>query len=188
MPWSLPTAQNQGLRSRPVQRTSAHPGWAGEAVQGFQCRKPRRLGRRFPRWSSRSQGARDLQVRAAPLTATTPGPTGRSQLSVLWETTSRRQKTNIRFSESPEALGKGEQHFKSGEPKLEEVSWQPRGQLQRQGADEGLVPHPRPEAGHSRAPQPGHLPLFSEDEHAICVAGPQALTPKSPALTPSQPC
>ncbi|XP_037377118.1 protein Shroom3-like [Talpa occidentalis] len=41
-------------------------------------------------------------------------------------------KANIHFSESTETVGSGEQHFKNGEPNLEEVSWQPCGQLKRE--------------------------------------------------------
>uniref|UniRef100_A0A8D2DZ96 Shroom family member 3 n=1 Tax=Sciurus vulgaris TaxID=55149 RepID=A0A8D2DZ96_SCIVU len=44
-------------------------------------------------------------------------------------------KGSIRFSESAEPLGNGEQHFKNGEPKLEEVSWQSCGQQLKRTAD-----------------------------------------------------
>ncbi|XP_066089372.1 protein Shroom3 isoform X2 [Saccopteryx bilineata] len=44
-------------------------------------------------------------------------------------------KGNVRFCEPTEPLGSGEPHVKNGEPKLEEVSWQPCGQQPKRGAE-----------------------------------------------------
>ncbi|KAK2098657.1 hypothetical protein P7K49_024108 [Saguinus oedipus] len=52
----------------------------------------------------------------------------------------------MRFSESAEALGNGEQHFKNKEPKLEKASRVPWGQQLSRGAADGSRGPQRPAA------------------------------------------
>ncbi|XP_012506422.1 PREDICTED: protein Shroom3 [Propithecus coquereli] len=131
--------------STPPHQQTSSLGWRGlssgsaSALQGFQNRRPhcsvlekvseieqREQGSQRPPGvggSSYSQNSRPS--RAAP-TSKMPG-------NDLEET-----KANICFSKSAEPLDSGQQHFKNGEPKLEEVSWQPCGQQRSRAADGGL--------------------------------------------------
>ncbi|XP_062964593.1 protein Shroom3 [Cynocephalus volans] len=95
-------------------------------------------------------------------------------------------KANIRFSESAEPLGNGEQHFKNGEPTVEEVSWQPRGQQLRRGVDGGRGPPlrgsepPRPDARLFRSQST--FQLFSEAKKEAAWQDDRPGTPESPLL------
>lgn len=95
-------------------------------------------------------------------------------------------KGNIRFSESTEPIGSGEQRFKKEEPKLEEeVTWQPYGQHLRRGTDGGRGPQLQGSEPLRRAT---HLPrsqstfqLFSETEEPRWPDD-RPSTPESPVL------
>uniref|UniRef100_A0A452TQK7 Shroom family member 3 n=1 Tax=Ursus maritimus TaxID=29073 RepID=A0A452TQK7_URSMA len=95
-------------------------------------------------------------------------------------------KANVRFSESTEPIGNGEQHFKNEEPKLEEVSWQPYGQQLRRGADVGRGPQlqgsetPRRDTHLMRSQST--FQLFSEAEKEPTWLDERPGTPESPVL------
>lgn len=155
-PWSLPTAQNPGMRNHPAHRTSAHPVWAGAGCARLSVQEAPLLG--AGGFQDGAGGAREPetfkrgQLHSRPqLQAQQAGP----NFQCLENNDFQETKTNIRFSESTEALGNGEQHFKNGEPKPEEVYGPPP------------PPHPYPEARHSPAPQREHLQLFSEVKEAV---------------------
>ncbi|XP_011358875.1 protein Shroom3 isoform X4 [Pteropus vampyrus] len=93
-------------------------------------------------------------------------------------------KANIRFSESTEPVGSGEQHFKNGEPKLEEVSWQPCGQQLKRGTEGGQGHPPR---GSEPSRRDSHLlrsqstfQLFGETEEEALWRDGRPGTPESP--------
>ncbi|XP_015425697.1 PREDICTED: protein Shroom3 [Myotis davidii] len=91
---------------------------------------------------------------------------------------------NIRLSEPTEPLGNGEHPFKNGEPKLEEVSWQPCGQQVKRGAEgsrgaplRGSDP-PRRDTQLLRSQST--FQLFSEAEEEARWRDPRPGTPESP--------
>ncbi|XP_036192939.1 protein Shroom3 isoform X1 [Myotis myotis] len=93
---------------------------------------------------------------------------------------------NIRLSEPTEPLGNGEHPFKNGDPKLEEVSWQPCGQQVKRGADgsrgaplRGSEP-PRRDTQLLRSQST--FQLFSEAEEEARWRDPRPGTPESPVL------
>ncbi|XP_006885363.1 PREDICTED: protein Shroom3-like [Elephantulus edwardii] len=95
-------------------------------------------------------------------------------------------RANIRFSESIESLDSGEQYFRSGETKLEEVSRQPSGQQPRRGADGG---HGPPLRGGEPSKRDARLlrsqstfQLFSEAEKEAVWPDDRPGTPESPLL------
>nr|XP_030733777.1 protein Shroom3 isoform X3 [Globicephala melas] len=126
---SPPPQETSSLGRRRLSSSSA------SALQGFQYGKPhcsvlekvskieqREQGsQRPPSAGSSSYGYNHRPNRTLP-TSNTSG-------NDLEET-----KAHIRFSESIEPLGNGEPHCKNGEPKSEEVSWQPCGQQLRRDA------------------------------------------------------
>ncbi|KAM5337295.1 protein Shroom3 isoform 3-T4 [Glossophaga mutica] len=95
-------------------------------------------------------------------------------------------KANIHFSESTEPLGNGEHHFKNGEPKLEEVSWQPCAQQLKRGS-EGSRGSPlrggEPPSRDTRLLRSqSTFQLFSEAEEDAKWRDDRPSTPESPVL------
>nr|XP_036859073.1 protein Shroom3 isoform X3 [Manis javanica] len=157
------------------------------ALQGFQYGKPhcsvlekvskieqREQGNQTPPSVGSSSYGHSYR---AGKTVPTSNPLGND----LEETT-----TNIRFSESTEPLGNGEQHFKSREPKLEEVCWQPCGQQLRRGIDVGRGPPPRgsepPRRDTRLLRSQSTFQLFSEAEEEAMWQDDRPGTPESPVL------
>uniref|UniRef100_A0A8D1M2W4 ASD2 domain-containing protein n=1 Tax=Sus scrofa TaxID=9823 RepID=A0A8D1M2W4_PIG len=134
-PPSPPPQETASLGRRRLSSSSA------SALQGFQYGKPhcsvlekvfkieqREQGsQRPPSAGSSSYGHNYRPSRTLPTSSTSGND--------LEET-----KAHIRFSEGAEALGNGELHVKNGDPKSEEMSWQPCGQQPRRGAEVGWGP------------------------------------------------
>nr|XP_045362152.1 protein Shroom3 [Camelus bactrianus] len=93
-------------------------------------------------------------------------------------------KAHIRFSESTEPLGSGEQHFKNEEPKSGEASWQPCGQQPRRGPEGGRGPQLRagePTRRDTRLLRSqSTFQLFSEADKEAVWRDERPGTPKSP--------
>ncbi|XP_031327027.2 protein Shroom3 isoform X2 [Camelus dromedarius] len=93
-------------------------------------------------------------------------------------------KAHIRFSESTESLGSGEQHFKNEEPKSGEASWQPCGQQPRRGPEGGRGPQLRagePTRRDTRLLRSqSTFQLFSEADKEAVWRDERPGTPKSP--------
>ncbi|XP_010836496.1 PREDICTED: protein Shroom3 [Bison bison bison] len=96
---------------------------------------------------------------------------------------SEETKGRIHFSELTEPLGNGEQHFKNGEPKSEEVSWQPCGQQPRRAVEGGRGAPlrggepPRRDARLLRSQS--SFQLFSEAEKEAMWSDDRPRTPES---------
>ncbi|XP_069869082.1 protein Shroom3 isoform X3 [Dipodomys merriami] len=137
-----PTPPHQQTSS--LGRTRLSSG-STSALQGFQYRKPHcSVLEKVSKFEQREHGSprppsAGHTYRRAP-TSSTSG-------SDLEET-----KASLRSPENTEPLGNGGQHFRSGEPKLEEASWQPCGQQLRRTEEGGRGPPvrvsepPRPDA------------------------------------------
>ncbi|KAF6372489.1 shroom family member 3 [Rhinolophus ferrumequinum] len=178
---SPPHQQTSSLGRRRLSSSSA------SALQGFQYGKPhcsvlekvskieqREQGRqRPPSMGSSIYGYNYRPNRMVPTSNTTGND--------LEET-----KANIRFSESTEPLGSGEQHFKNGEPKLEEVSWQMCGQQLRRGAEGSQGPLPRggepPRRDTRLLRSQSTFQLFSEADGEALWRDSRPRTPESPVL------
>lgn len=94
-------------------------------------------------------------------------------------------KAGMHVSESSEPLPNGEQNFKNGESKAEEVSWQPCGQQLRRAADSGRAPARGPEAPRLDARllrSQSTFQLFSEAEKEASWSEDRPGTPESPLL------
>lgn len=95
-------------------------------------------------------------------------------------------KANIRFSDSTEPLSSGEQHFKNGEPKLEEVSSQPCGQQLRRGTEGSQGPLLRgiePQRRDTRLLRSqSTFQLLGDTEEEAPWRDGRPRTPESPAL------
>uniref|UniRef100_H2QPR1 Shroom family member 3 n=1 Tax=Pan troglodytes TaxID=9598 RepID=H2QPR1_PANTR len=126
-------------------RRGPGPGSAS-ALQGFQYGKPHcSVLEKVSKFEQREQGSQRPSVGGSGF-----GHNYRPHRTVSTSSTSgndfEETKAHIRFSESAEPLGNGEQHFKNGELKLEEASRQPCGQQLSGGAsDSGRGPQ-RPDA------------------------------------------
>uniref|UniRef100_A0A2R9CM48 Shroom family member 3 n=2 Tax=Pan paniscus TaxID=9597 RepID=A0A2R9CM48_PANPA len=126
-------------------RRGPGPGSAS-ALQGFQYGKPHcSVLEKVSKFEQREQGSQRPSVGSSGF-----GHNYRPHRTVSTSSTSgngfEETKAHIRFSESAEPLGNGEQHFKNGELKLEEASRQPCGQQLSGGAsDSGRGPQ-RPDA------------------------------------------
>ncbi|KAM9237542.1 protein Shroom3 [Dugong dugon] len=157
------------------------------ALQGFQYRKPHgSVLEKVSRIEQREQG----NQRSSSVGCSSYGHTYRPNRTVSTSSISENEfeeaRANIRFSESIEPLGNEEQHFKNGESKSEEVSWQPCGQQLKRGADGGRGPQlrggepPRRDAGLLRSQST--FQLFSEAEKAPVWPDNRSTTPESPLL------
>ncbi|XP_053779091.1 protein Shroom3 isoform X5 [Desmodus rotundus] len=127
---SLPHQQTSSLGRRRLSSSST------SALQGVQYGKPHcSVLEKVSKIEQREQG----RQRPPSVGSSIHGYNHRPSKVVSTSSSSRNDfeetKANNRFSESTEPLGNGEHHFKNGEPKLEEVSWQPCGQQLKTGAD-----------------------------------------------------
>lgn len=93
---------------------------------------------------------------------------------------------NTRFSEPTEPLSNGEHHFRNGDPKPEDVSWQPDGQQSKRGAEGSRG---SPLRGSEPPRRDTHLlrsqstfQLFSEAEEGARWRDHRPGTPESPVL------
>ncbi|KAG8515141.1 Protein Shroom3, partial [Galemys pyrenaicus] len=111
------------------------------ALQGFQYGKPHcSVLEKVSKIEQREQGSQ----RPPNVGSSNYGHHYRPNRTLPTSTTSgndfEETKANIHLSESTEPVGSGEQHFKNGEPKLEEVSQQPCGQQLKREVEEGRGP------------------------------------------------
>uniref|UniRef100_A0A2K5W5Q0 Shroom family member 3 n=2 Tax=Macaca TaxID=9539 RepID=A0A2K5W5Q0_MACFA len=142
-PEELPAASHPHTSS--LGRRGPGPGSAS-ALQGFQYGKPHcSVLEKVSKFEQREQGSQRPSVGGSGF-----GQNYRPHRTVSTSSTSGNDfeeiKAHIRFSESAEPLGNGEQHFKNGELTLEEASRQPCGQQLSGGAsDSGRGPQ-RPDA------------------------------------------
>ncbi|XP_070361688.1 protein Shroom3 isoform X3 [Equus asinus] len=95
-------------------------------------------------------------------------------------------KANVRFSDSTEPLGHGEQHLKNGEAKPEDASRQPCGPQLRRGAEGGRGPPARagePPRRDARLPRSqSTFQLFSEADKEAMWRDSRPGSPESPVL------
>ncbi|XP_045388819.1 protein Shroom3 [Lemur catta] len=129
----------------PAHQQSSSLGWRGlssgsaPALQGFQNRKPHcSVLEKVSKIEQREQGSQRPPSVGSSSYSQNYRPNRTAPTSKISGNDLEETKANIRFSESAEPLDNGEQHFKNGEPNLEEVSWQPCGQQRRRAADGGL--------------------------------------------------
>uniref|UniRef100_A0A673VCT0 Shroom family member 3 n=2 Tax=Suricata suricatta TaxID=37032 RepID=A0A673VCT0_SURSU len=175
-PPSPPHQQTSTLGGRRLSSSSASP------LQGFQYGKPHcSVLEKVSKIEQREQGSQ----RTPSAGNSNYGQNYRPNRTVPTSNTLGKDfeetKGNIRFSESTEPIGSGEQHFKKEEPKLEEVTWQ---QLRR-GADVGRGPQlqgsePPRRATHLLRSQ-STFQLFSETEEPGWLED-RPSTPESPVL------
>ncbi|XP_048640772.1 protein Shroom3 isoform X1 [Marmota marmota marmota] len=156
-------------------------------LQGFQFRKPHcSVLEKVSKIEQREQES----YRTPNVGSPTCGPNYRPTRTVPTSSTSgndlEETKASMRFSEPAEPLGNGEQHFKNGEPKLEEVSRQPCGQQLRRTAEGSSGPllrgsEPlRPDTRLLRSQST--FQLCSEAEKEAVWADDRPGTPESPLL------
>ncbi|KAI4542815.1 hypothetical protein MG293_006941 [Ovis ammon polii] len=155
------------------------------ALQGFQCGKPHcsvlekvskieqreQAGQRPPSAGGSTYGYNYRPHRTLPASNTLRND-------------SEETKGHIHFSEPTEPLGNGEEHFKNGEPKSEEVSWQPCGQQPRRAVEGGRGAPlrggepPRRDARLLRSQST--FQLFSETEKEATWSDDRPRKPESP--------
>lgn len=155
------------------------------ALQGFQCGKPHcsvlekvskieqreQAGQRPPSAGGCTYGYNYRPHRTLPASNTLRND-------------SEETKGHIHFSEPTELLGNGEEHFKNGEPKSEEVSWQPCGQQPRRAVEGGRGVPPRggepPRRDARLLRSQSTFQLFSETEKEATWSDNRPRTPESP--------
>ncbi|XP_006871645.1 PREDICTED: protein Shroom3 [Chrysochloris asiatica] len=156
------------------------------SLQGFQYRKPCSVLEKVSKIEQREQGSQ----RSLSVGCSSYGHTYRPNRTVSTSSTSGNEleeaRANIRFSESINPLGNGKQHFKNGETKLEEVSWQPCDQQLTRGADGTCGPPlrgsdpPRRDARLLRSQST--FQLLSEVDKEAVWSDDRSDTPESPPL------
>ncbi|KAM5272282.1 protein Shroom3 [Ctenodactylus gundi] len=114
------------------------------ALQSLQCGQPHcSVLEKVSKFEQREQGGH----RPPGVGIAAYGQTSRPGRMVPASRPSEEAKPSVRFSESAEAPSSGEQQFKNGDPKLDEVSWPPCGQQLRRAAEGGRGGEPpRPDA------------------------------------------
>ncbi|XP_036906891.1 protein Shroom3 isoform X3 [Sturnira hondurensis] len=191
-PFHLPDPRYEEPSSPPPQQTSSLgrrrlSSSSTSALQGVQYGKPHcSVLEKVSKIEQREQG----RQRPPSVGSSVPGYNYRPSKIVPISSTSRNgfeeTKANIHFSESTEPLGNGEHHFKNGEAKLEEVSWQPCGQQLKRGA-EGSRGSPlrggEPPSRDTRLLRSqSTFQLFSEAEEDAKWRDNRPNTPESPVL------
>ncbi|XP_019479061.1 PREDICTED: protein Shroom3 [Hipposideros armiger] len=180
-PSSPPHQQTSSLGRRRLSSGST------SALQGFQYGKPHcSVLEKVSKIEQQVQG----RQRPPSMGSSAYGYNYRSNRMVPTSSTSgndlEETKANIRSSESNEPLGSGEQHYKNGEPKLEEVSWPICGQQLRRGAEGGQGPLPRgnepPKRDTRLLRSQSTFQLFSEAEEEAVWRATRPRTPESPVL------
>ncbi|XP_044244088.2 protein Shroom3 isoform X4 [Ursus arctos] len=180
-PPSPPHQQTSSLGRRRLSSSST------SALQGFQYGRPHcSVLEKVSKIEQREQGSQ----RPPSVSSSSYGHNYRPNRTLATSNTFgndfEETKANVRFSESTEPIGNGEQHFKNEEPKLEEVSWQPYGQQLRRGADVGRGPQlqgsetPRRDTHLMRSQSTFQLSSEAEKEPMWLDERPG--TPESPVL------
>ncbi|XP_049741908.1 protein Shroom3 isoform X2 [Elephas maximus indicus] len=157
------------------------------ALQGFQHGKPHSsVLEKISKIEQREQGTQKSSSAGCSSYGHTYRPNRTASTSSISGNEFEEARANICFSESTEPLSNGEQHFKKGEPKLEEVSRQPCGQQPRRGADGNRGPPlrggepPTREARLLRSQST--FQLFTEAENVALWPDNRPATPESPLL------
>ncbi|XP_037002939.2 protein Shroom3 isoform X2 [Artibeus jamaicensis] len=180
-PPSPPHQQTSSLGRRRLSSSST------SALQGVQYGKPHcSVLEKVSKIEQREQG----RQRPPSVGSSIHGYNYRPSKIVPTSSTSRNDfeetKANIHFSESTEPLGNGEHHFKNGETKSEELSWQPCGQQLKRSA-EGSRGSPlrggEPPSRDTRLLRSqSTFQLFSEAEEDAKWRDSRPNTPESPVL------
>ncbi|XP_026943454.1 protein Shroom3 isoform X3 [Sagmatias obliquidens] len=126
---SPPPQETSSLGRRRLSSSSA------SALQGFQYGKPHcSVLEKVSKIEQREQGSQRPPIAGSSSYGYNHRPNRTLPTSNTSGNDLEETKAHIRFSESIEPLGNGEPHCKNGEPKSEEVSWQPCGQQLRRDA------------------------------------------------------
>ncbi|XP_036112678.1 protein Shroom3 [Molossus molossus] len=180
----LPSPPHQQTSSLGRRRLSSS---GAAALQGFQYGKPHcSVLEKVSQIEQREQGRQRPPSVVSAINGYNYRPNKMAPTSSTSRNDFQETKANSRFSESTEPLGNGEHHFRNGEPKVEEVSWQPSGQPLKRGAEgsqgsplRGSEP-PRRDARLLRSQST--FQLFNEAEEDAKWRDSRPGTPESPVL------
>ncbi|XP_058403287.1 protein Shroom3 isoform X2 [Diceros bicornis minor] len=180
-PHSPPHQQASSLGRRRLSSGSA------SALQGFQYGKPHcSVLEKVSKIEQREQGSQRPPSAGSSSYGCNYRPNRTVPTSNISGNDFEETKANIRFSESSEALGDGEQHFKNGELKPEDTSWQPCGPQLRRGAEGSRGPPLRggepPRRDTRLVRSQSTFQLFGEAEKEAMWRDHRTGSPESPVL------